>query len=115
MESLLSLPFVHLASGVDAAERAGADACGTSTMITGYTEWVSTAEPRVSIGWDWSMRVVAAAVSWDRSGLPRSNILLVDDEGRDYPWPRNLAVLGTLADALPWKEVLPRAVALRYA
>lgn len=114
LDTMLSLSFSHLASGVDSTDESSPAACGKATSLTGYTEWVSTGEPCVTIGWDWSIRITAADWSWIRIGPPRSNIVVVDHEGNDYEWTRNLDLLGTLADALPWKEHLPHAVSLRY-
>jgi len=48
-------------------------------------------------------------------GLPRSNVMLVDAAGYDAGWERNLELLATVVDALPWRELIPEAVEARYA
>ena len=117
VDQLLSTPLVHLVSGVD-METMGpgpAPACGTLTSLSGYTEWISSRAPVISIGWDWCLQISVTGVLWVRVGLPRSNLLLMHDTGRDTTWQGNLEILGTVVDALAWREVVPNVVASRYA
>jgi hypothetical protein len=111
LDDVLSVPFRHLVSGLDSAH---ATSCGTSTTISGYTEWVSATHPTITVGWDW---VIAAegGGAWRRVGLPRSNLMLVDPARRDYAWDRNLAVLATVVDAIPWQDEARCAISQRYA
>ena len=111
LEDVLSLPFTHLASGVDEVGEHGADRCGSRTIISGYTEWVARTSPPVSVGWDW----VVDAGRWMRAGPPRSNVLLVDPIERPYDWAKNEAILGTVVDAIPWQEQAREAVCRRRA
>ncbi len=115
VDQLLSTPLEHLVSGVDLDASARHAACGTPTSLSGYTEWISTQDPTISIGWDWHLQTLAAGVRWVRVGLPRSNLMLTQDTGADTSWYGNLEILGTVVDALAWREILPRVVALRYA
>lgn len=114
VEQLLSTPLEHLVSGVDLDAHGVALACGTQTSLSGYTEWVSTQDPTISIGWDWRLQTLAQGVRWIRVGLPRSNLMLTQDSGRDTSWHGNLEILGTVVDALAWREILPQVVAARY-
>lgn len=100
LEDVLSLPFAHLMSGMDEACDGHAERCGSCTTISGYTEWVASTTPRVTVGWDWAVE----SGRWIRIGPPRSNVLLVDPAERPYDWDRNEAVLGTVVDAIPWQE-----------
>ena len=52
IEELLSTPITHLVSGVDVDDSPKLSTCGKATSISGYTEWVSTSDPIISIGWD---------------------------------------------------------------
>ena len=123
---LLSLPIQHLMSGVDAETALHrvqlTQACGRPTQISGYTEWVTASVPAVSIGWDWQLQLQPAPqwwsqpllaqppFCWARLGPPRTNIMLVYAAGGDTGWHKNLALLGTVVDALPWQDRLQRAV-----
>jgi hypothetical protein len=120
LDELLSLPIAHLVSGVD-AERAGSglaalQACGRETLICGYTEWVSASWPAVSLGWDWHLQLdgplAPQPLRWARLGQPRTNVMLVYTAGGDAGWSKNLEMLATVVDALPWQDPLVRAVGL---
>lgn len=115
VDQLLSTPLEHLVSGVDPDPDAVLAACGRQTSLCGYTEWISTQDPTISIGWDWRLQTMAAGVRWVRVGLPRSNLMLTQDTGADASWHGNLEILGTVVDALAWREILPHVVAARYA
>lgn len=99
---LLQVPFTHLMSGYD--DDLPAVPCGSSTHISGYTEWVSAQQPAITIGWDWTINTINPPPFWQRVGLPRTNVLLVDEHGQDKPWEISLEHLATVADALPWHE-----------
>lgn len=115
VDQLLSTRLEHLVSGVDPEPHRVPAACGTQTSLSGYTEWISTRDPTISIGWDWRLQTLACGVRWVRVGLPRSNLMLTQDTGADTSWHGNLEILGTIVDALAWREVLPQVVAARYA
>lgn len=112
IDELLSLPIVHLMSGLDVEDRLPASACGRETTISGYTEWVTQTEPPITIGWDWYLCAGTGAgnTCCRRVGPPRANVMLVDDSGDDKPWHQNLECLGTVVDVLPWAEWVPRTL-----
>ena len=117
ISELLATPMQHLVSGVD-VELDGASVvghCGSPTTISGYTEWVSSNTPTISIGWDWHIQSGACGSFWARVGLPSSNVLLIEtrDNGEDWDKSRNL--LATVVDALPWREHIPYLIAARYS
>lgn len=114
VDQLLSTPLQHLVSGVDMDANASRAVCGMQTSLSGYTEWISTRNPTISIGWDWRLQMLAIGARWIRVGLPRSNLMLTQDSGHDTAWHSNLEILGTVVDALAWREVLPQVVAARY-
>jgi hypothetical protein len=113
LDDVLSVPFKHLLSGLD--EDAAPLPCGTSTTISGYTEWISDTQPKITVGWDWIVAPDGSGSYWRRIGLPRSNLLLVDTARNDYAWDRNLVVLATVVDAIPWQEQARTALVERYA
>ncbi len=104
LSDLLSINLIHLVSGLDDDDPLASHRCGSVTSIMGYTEWVGgKQEESISLGWDWHMEQdVCGEVTCARVGFPRSNIMLVDSENRDYGWDRNLEILATVVDAIPW-------------
>lgn len=113
IDELLSLPIRHLMSAVDMEAAPPRVACGCATTISGYTEWVSVSSPVVSIGWDWHIGLwtTQRPFAWARLGQPRSNVMLVYSTGNDTGWHKNLELLATVVDALPWQEQLSHSVA----
>ena len=115
LEELLSLPLRHLLSGIDDASEERANKCGEITSISGYTEWLSTSQPVITLGWDVMREVGVAGLSWVRAGLPRTNVRLINPDGTDMEWNKNLHVLATVVDALPWQQEISLALAEKYA
>jgi len=115
LETILSTPLIHVVSALDDDDHVDPPECGHQTSITGYTEWASVSDPRVSLGWDWRLDAEHGHVTCVRVGLPRSNVMLIDAAERDYGWDKNLAILATVVDAIPWVEPTCRAVNERYA
>lgn len=111
---LLSTPITHLVSGVDVEDCQKLGTCGKATSLSGYTEWVSIQEPIISIGWDWCIQPTSSGLLWSRVGFPSSNVILIEDAGRDAGWKRSRDILATVVDALPWREQLPQVLATRY-
>lgn len=112
LSDLLSVHLTHLISGLDDDDPREPQRCGTMTSIMGYTEWVG-GEPTavISLGWDWRLdQDVCGDVTCVRVGLPRSNIMLVDASNRDYGWSRNLEILATVVDAIPWADQTQKAL-----
>ncbi len=113
LSDLLSVNLTHLVSGLNVVS--GMQQCGTVSSITGYTEWVGeTPEATISLGWDWRLEPDACGdVNCVRVGLPYSNVMLVDAANRDYGWNRNLEILATVVDAMPWADQTQRAIQQR--
>jgi len=113
LDEILSAALVHLASGLDEDDpsRGRHD---HATCLSGYTEWVSRGTPVITLGWDWYICACQGSPQWRRLGAPRSNVMFVDEARLDVGWSRNLAMLVTLVDALPWSECTSRALAQRY-
>jgi hypothetical protein len=104
-QELGRIPLQHLVSDVD--EEAAAvqrPRCGASTSLSGYTEWVSPAEPLLSIGWDWEWKALPGASGLVRLGLPRTNILVVSEASVPFPWEDSLHVLARFIDAIDWQR-----------
>ena len=104
MEELLSVPMQHLISGIDEDDEPPVKRCGTVVSISGYTEWVSSTQPEVSIGWDWHLQATRLGLQWVRIGLPRTNVMIQSKAPKHLDWQVNLVVLATVVDALPWQQ-----------
>jgi hypothetical protein len=113
LDEVLSAVLVHLASGLDEDGPAHGRR-DHATCLSGYTEWVSRSTPVITLGWDWYICPCQGPLLWRRLGTPRSNVMFVDEARIDVDWSRNLAMLVTLVDALPWGECTGQALALRY-
>ena len=101
-QELGQIPLQHLISDVD--ELAAEPRCGTTTSLSGFTEWVSPAEPSLSIGWDWEWKAVPGSSGMVRLGLPRTNILVVTENSVPLPWEENLQVVARLVDGIDWQR-----------
>jgi hypothetical protein len=116
LDAVLSSPFCHLMSGVDESPNPSIDECGTPTSISGYTEWVSADDTPISLGWDWVLEVTNNTSRLVRVGDPRTNVMLIDEQrGEELGWTRNIEVLSTVVDALPWEEQARRAIDTLYS
>jgi hypothetical protein len=109
LDTMLSLPMRHLMSGLDEDTLAQCR-CGTPTSISGYMEWVGTSLSHISLGWDWRLEITNGVLRYVRVGLPRSNVMLVDERHFDYGWQRNLQALATVVDALQWQKKASRLI-----
>lgn len=107
-EALSALLLNHLLSGVDTD--CSDDACGRPTELTGFTEWITQTSPTITIGWDWKIEFKDGQGSYERLGQPRSNVMLITDEGRDHSWDQNLKQLGQYVDSVPWPNTVDEAV-----
>ena len=99
-----SLSLSHLLTAPDLPGGDDALADATATRITGYTEWVSVATPSVTVGWDWEMVGTGGSVWLRRLNAPRSNVMLVDDAGKDLGPAQSARLLGELVDARDWQQ-----------
>lgn len=110
MNELLSTPLVHFFSHVDHEITTPIEQCGTVMPISGYTEWINTSHPTVSIGWDWFLKISHTGFQWTRFGPPRTNLVLLDEHAIAFDWPSNLVELAIVVDRLPWQEQVAQAL-----
>jgi Domain of unknown function (DUF4902) len=115
-QDLGSLTLIHLISGIDEDAVDQADTrCGAGTTLCGYTEWISTQEPNLTLGWDWHLDAHPAAPRVVRQGLPRTNVLVVSGEQNPLPWDESLEVLASFIDTFDWNTPAFDAVCKRYS
>ena len=103
-QELGSIALQHLISNVDDEVTDPVQRCGAATTLSGYTEWVSSVEPALSIGWDWEWRGAPGRPEVVRSGLPRTNILVVSEASVPLTWEDSLEVLAHFIDAIDWQR-----------
>ena len=114
--ALQTLQLKHLISGIyEEPILPAVQTCGRPTTIRGYTEWIDAAGSSATLGWDWEIRCLPGQIRWHRLSLPFTNVLLVNEDRRDFPWQRNLQRLAEWVDTLAWTEPLRTALVLRYA
>ena len=115
-EELRQISLVHFISGLDEDNPALLQEGATFSEITGYTEWISTTSPAISIGWDWMLQSSqAGAVYYKRASNPRSNLLLVDAQQRDLGPARTATLIGKVVDEINWHIVVQDYISTRYA
>lgn len=100
---LQGIPLLHLISGLD-------EDC--SATIAGYTEWLSEGQPAITLGWDWCM---VGHGKLQRVDEPRSNLMLVDETGRDLGFEATLAALAGFVDGMDWQKTTLSALEERYS
>lgn len=114
-ETLLATPLRHLLSGLDEDKAMPSHTGARLTRIAGYTEWVSSTTPILTLGWDWQLDGASSQVHYASLGTPRSNVMLVDAEQHDLGAARTLMLLETAIDTLAWQEAVHRHLSTRYA
>lgn len=91
--------FIHLTSALDEAEFDSVAHCGSATVITGYTEWITQGRFPLTIGWDWKLSAEReTSLLPERLGLIRTNICLTSSEGHRLDWEHNLRQLSRWID-----------------
>ncbi|MES2407627.1 MAG: DUF4902 domain-containing protein [Pseudomonadota bacterium] len=114
LETLLATPFVHFLSGLDDEKTISPQEGACYTHISGYTEWLSTTPPTLTLGWDWGLDVSQGQPLYVRLGAPRSNIMLVDTMQHDLGPTKTSVLLETAIDALAWQEEVHHHLVTRY-
>ncbi|MEO6147893.1 MAG: DUF4902 domain-containing protein [Sulfuriferula sp.] len=111
---LQSLTLVHLISGLDENSTASIYSGAIPTEITGYTEWVNTTTPAITIGWDWQMHADQDRTLLHRISAPRSNLMLQDSLGIDVGPAKTTVILEALVNELDWSNIVRNHIGLRY-
>jgi hypothetical protein len=113
-EQFQAIPLVHLLSGLDPDEPLPLHEGASQTDISGYTEWVSETAPIITLGWDWRMEGSSGQTRYLRMGLPRSNIMLMDNLWRDLGPATTAKLLEEAIDKMAWQAVIQRYLMDRY-
>ena len=115
LEQFQAIPLMHLLSGLDPDEYPPLHEGASRTHISGYTEWVSEGTPVITLGWDWRMEGASGQARYLRTGFPRSNIMLVDDQRRDLGPANTAKLLEATIDKTAWQAAVRLPIMDRYA
>ena len=115
LEQFQAIPLMHLLSGLDPDEYPPLHEGASRTHISGYTEWVSEGTPVITLGWDWRMEGASGQARYLRTGFPRSNIMLVDDQRRDLGPANTAKLLEADIDKTAWQAAVRLPIMDRYA
>lgn len=115
LETFLATSLVHLLSGLDDDKPIPVQEGATLTQVSGYTEWLSTTSPTLTLGWDWRLDVSQGRSRYVRLAAPRSNIMLVDAMQHDLGSTTTSVLLEGAIDALAWQEAVHQYLFTQYA
>jgi hypothetical protein len=112
-QPLLGTALAHLESGIDTDDEDQSsfrrfDSASALPSIRGFTEWVSSTGPEVSVGWDWTL-VGTERLALDRNSI-RTNVMLVDAQGIDCGQEATVRTVIRLIDQTPWQGVVLQAL-----
>ena len=111
---LKRIPLLHLISGLDEGGQDCSSEAALSTDIAGYTEWISSTTPTVTLGWDWQLEISSGGPHLARYGEPRSNIMLISGD-QDVGRVGTAALLETFIESFDWRHEVMRQIGLRYS
>ena len=112
--SFADFSFQHLTSGLDEDQSWRQQPLTNACTISGYTEWVSTASPVITIGWDWRLDVSRGRPRYLLAGTPRSNLMFIDEAHRDIGRFRTAVLLIRGVNAISWEPETANAIRNRY-
>lgn len=104
--TLQHVTLIHLWSGVDEDGALPIGRGEAIDAITGLSEWVSTETPAISIGWDWKLEAWQGAPEFIILGVPRTNVMLVDQQHNDLGADQTAALLVATVCGLDWQREL---------
>ena len=114
---LRATPLRHIVSGLYEDPMTCGIGIGTGATIArleGYTEWVSETYPRISLGCDWEWRFAFDSPNYKRQEAPFSNVVLVDQDGRDMAVATTARLLSDAIDQRDWQGTVATYLATRY-
>lgn len=103
VDELRAGALVHLVSGVDEEAGSTRGNGAMATAITGYTEWIGTGWPVVTLGWDWQMCATGDVVRLQRIGPPSSNLMLQSPARHNLGHARTALLLNAFVDGFDWQ------------
>lgn len=113
LETFSATALVHLLSRLDSEAPPVSPDRASLAPMSGFTEWVSTTTPAVTLGWDWWLDPSQQQARYVRLGAPRSNVMIIDAAQRDLGRTRTLKHLEAAIDLLAWPSEVQRHIAGR--
>jgi len=101
---ILNIDLRHLITGLDEDAPAASSTAAQLTTITGYTEWITTTVPGITIGWDWQLDTALNHIQVRRVNRPRSNVMMQDSHHVDLGSAKTSALLEVFIDILNWQS-----------
>jgi hypothetical protein len=115
-DAFQQIALIQLISGLNEDMPAVLQQGASLSEITGYTEWISTTVPAISIGWDWKLQPSLPENNYyERSGDPRSNLMLTDTKQNGLGPVKTAALLGKAVDGFDWQIEVQKFINNRYA
>ena len=108
------IPMKHLDSGLFAPSILLNSEVDGTCEISGYTEWISETAPSISIGWNWTLNYLSYPHAYEITGLPYSNVLLLDEYSRELSEIASLKALARIVDKTPWATEIERHITQKY-
>ncbi|MES9859197.1 MAG: DUF4902 domain-containing protein [Sedimenticola sp.] len=103
---LQTIEFKHHFSGLDdEANGLAKHQDEELSEIYGYTEWVSSTNPIISVGWDWHLTLINRRICYERVSTISSNLILVGDNG-DLGSKQTEILLEGVMDTSDWQRVV---------
>ncbi|GAB3551452.1 hypothetical protein GCM10027343_35680 [Noviherbaspirillum agri] len=102
LSSLNSLRFVHLYSDNDADFLDELRGQTIPARSAGFSEWKSSSEPSVSLGWGWFIHTPSQRMMLAPDGV-RSNVMLIDLHGYDLGPMKTSSLFGIWLGTFNWQ------------
>jgi hypothetical protein len=115
LDTFLAIPLVQLVSGLDEDNPVSFQEGASFAPISGYTEWISTTTPTLTVGWDWQLGVSQGQPGYTQLDAPRSNVMLVDAQRRDLGSAKTTVLLQSVINSMAWQTELNKHIVTRYA
>lgn len=105
----ISLPFVHVFSESDTEFLEELRAQTVPAVLAGFSEWRSTTNPSVSLGWGWFIHHQSGQMLLAPDGV-RSNLMFRDIRGYDLGSARTMELLSTWLSIFEWQDTVSRSL-----
>lgn len=110
---IFKLGFIHLDSGVYQEQISSKSFKTNKTQITGYTEWLSTMTPTITLSWDW-MLCPYSRPQLQKTGAFYSNLRLLEKNGKPLSEKHTERTLDELINRIEWSQKVDQFITQKY-